>query len=368
MTYSRDTRRVDVSATLNYNLQNTLYSTLCVERGLTHTRRERFPIVADALEVLHAMGCSISHSDVDYDGELNAIVELGDGDVAHLAEHRQNAYLRVASTSAAAVQAQASWLVTGLRRIDTDADRVAMRLWSLGSDGPAFNRRVFDAPQYAQVEDNYPSVVRSRLRDAFELEQDALGGLALWYGPPGTGKTTAVRALALSWREWCDVHVIVDPEKLLASPSYLMKVITERSFEEDLPAGSIAADKRSRLVVLEDSGELLAADARQATGQGLSRILNVADGLLGRGSGTSLLITTNEEIGTLHPAIRRPGRCWMQLRFGRFPGREARAWLAEREVDGALDVSGSRSLAELFALQRGEQVEETDRESLGFRA
>jgi hypothetical protein len=368
MSTVRDTRRVDMCASLDYEYENTLFGVLRTERGLTHTRRERFPIVDDCLDALAASGCSISHSEVDYDGELTALLELGDGDLAYLSARSGNAYLRVASTSPAAVQAQVSWLVTALRRVDTDHERVALRLWSFDGKYPTFTRRVFDAPGFDAIGGNYPLAVRDVLGTAFARGAGEVDGLALWYGPPGTGKTTAVRALALAWRSWCDVHVIVDPERLLASPSYLMKVIAERSFEEDLPSGSVTAERRSRLVVLEDAGELLAADARQATGQGLSRILNVADGLLGRGSNTSLLITTNEEIGTLHPAIRRPGRCWMQLRFGRFPGREARAWLAARGVDSALDVSGSRSLAELYALERGETVEESDGTALGFRA
>lgn len=41
--------------------------------------------------------------------------------------------------------------------------------------------------------------------------------------------------------------------------------------------------KRWRLLVLEDCGEFLRADAKQEMGQGLSRLLNLTDGLLGQG-------------------------------------------------------------------------------------
>jgi hypothetical protein len=64
---------------------------------------------------------------------------------------------------------------------------------------------------------------------------------------------------------------------------------------------------RRRLIVLEDAGQLLAADARVAIGQGLSRLLNLTDGLLGAGLGTSVLVTR------LHPAVVRPGRTWAQI-------------------------------------------------------
>ena len=47
---------------------------------------------------------------------------------------------------------------------------------------------------------------------------------------------------------------------------------------------------RWRLVVLEDSGELLAADARALAGQALTRLLNLSDGLLGEGLGVIVLL------------------------------------------------------------------------------
>ena len=53
-------------------------------------------------------------------------------------------------------------------------------------------------------------------------------------------------------------------------------------------------EKPWRLLVLEDTGELLSADARDRAGQGLSRFLNVVDGLIGQGLRVLVLVTTNE--------------------------------------------------------------------------
>ncbi len=52
-----------------------------------------------------------------------------------------------------------------------------------------------------------------------------------------------------------------------------------------------------RCIIPEDTGELLAADARATNGQALSRFLNLADGLIGQGLNVLLLVTTNELLG-----------------------------------------------------------------------
>ena len=41
-----------------------------------------------------------------------------------------------------------------------------------------------------------------------------------------------------------------------------------------------------------------------------------------------LLITTNEPVGRLHPATRRPGRCLADIEFTPLAREEANAWLA----------------------------------------
>ena len=68
-------------------------------------------------------------------------------------------------------------------------------------------------------------------------------------------------------------------------------------------------ESKWRILILEDTGELLAADAKAQAGQGLSRLLNVVDGIIGQGLRVLVLVTTNDELHQLHPAVARPGRC-----------------------------------------------------------
>jgi hypothetical protein len=129
----------------------------------------------------------------------------------------------------------------------------------------------------------------------------------------------------------------VDPEELLGrGGSYLLDLLSSDAEDEH----------RWRLVILEDTGEMIAADARSVTGQALSRLLNVADGLIGQGTNTLLLITTNEPVGRLHPAARRPGRCLADIEFVPFSLVEARAWLTAH--GSSRDIDSPTTLAELF--------------------
>ena len=70
-----------------------------------------------------------------------------------------------------------------------------------------------------------------------------------------------------------------------------------------------------RVLVIEDAGELLREDAKSRVGQALSRLLNLGDGILGQGLRVIVLITTNEPIQRLHPALLRPGRCLSEIEF-----------------------------------------------------
>jgi hypothetical protein len=130
---------------------------------------------------------------------------------------------------------------------------------------------------------------------------------------------------------------------------------------------------RWRLLILEDCDELIHGEAKHAAGQGLSRLLNLTDGMLGQGRDVLVAITTNEDLTRLHPAVIRPGRCLAQIEVGPLSAAEARRWLAaETAGDGAADAAigpDGATLAELVALRDGERPDAAradDAGSAGF--
>ena len=68
--------------------------------------------------------------------------------------------------------------------------------------------------------------------------------------------------------------------------------------------------------------------------------------MIGQGTRTLVLITTNEPVGRLHPAARRPGRCLADVEFTPLSAAEANAWLAARGHERRVDRP--TTLAELF--------------------
>lgn len=220
--------------------------------------------------------------------------------------------------------------------------------WYSTVHGPRSYDRQLQAPAWAEIEANYPTNTRERLTDLQHVElNDSSGKLILWQGEPGTGKTFALRALGEEWADWCRIHYVLDPEKFFTEGDYLLNVILGG---DSLPS---AGEKQPwRLIVLEDAGEMLAKDAKLQVGQGLARLLNLCDGLLGQGLRVLVLITTNEQIGTLHSAVSRPGRCLSQVEFARFSQAEAGEWLKTHGRENTAVMKQS-SLADLYALLDG---------------
>ena len=97
-------------------------------------------------------------------------------------------------------------------------------------------------------------------------------------------------------------------------------------------------------------------------GQGLSRFLNVVDGLIGQGLRVLVLVTTNEEIRKLHPAVARPGRAAANVEFLPLDPAEANAWLGAHESEAT--VGSATTLASLFSTLDG--VPPAERTPAGF--
>lgn len=314
------------------------FNALSFRDGLRHVRRAGFPASDLTLAQLSAFG-SVELAEETGD-EIGVVLRAEPEMLIYLYATGGRGGIAVAGTDRAAVDRVAADVVASLRDAEPTDDQVGVEFWACSMGRATSSRRWITAPSWTEIGPNYGAGTRAALDGLMSARGGGSGGLLLWHGEPGSGKSFALRALAREWRGWCDTHMIIDADAFLGGRSnYLMDTLLR------------GRDDRWRLIVLEDAGELLAADARATAGQALSRLLNLTDGLLGEGLRASVLVTTNEPLGRLHPAVARPGRAWAEVEFGALCAGDANEWLARHADD--LRVDRPATLAELFALAAG---------------
>ena len=214
---------------------------------------------------------------------------------------------------------------------------ISVDFWFQTKEGPRSFSRILAAPTWPEISDNYPANVQVQIERlvAPSYVPGRGGQLLLWYGAPGSGKTFALRSLVREWSSWCSTSYVADVDAFLGNDAaYVVRLLLHEPAVRGLsePRSDARPKRRWHLIVLEDAGELLAADAAQRSGQGFSRVLALTDGLLGTGLPVLVLVTTNEAIGHLHAAVSRPGRCASRIEFGALDAPSANRWL---EAHGA---------------------------------
>lgn len=298
--------------------------------------RVRARVVVESLIDVAALSSRLG--DVEFNDERRgrSVTLFGRDDAAVLAETCSGATtFTVCATEAGVVDDLVGWL-----RLQCGSDpqwsSPRVRILHRGrSPGGAVRR--LDRPAWVEIAGNYPVALRNHLGALMALRRPAGNGrLILWHGEAGTGKTTALRALIREWAGWCAPQYIADPDVYFADVGYIAETLTVpvQSPGRALDDGTATAG-HWRLLIAEDADEHLLAS-------GTGRLLNLADGIVGHGSNTLIVLTTNEPLLRLNPALVRPGRCLAKLDFTSFPTVEAAGWLGDPSVTAAM------TLAELY--------------------
>ena len=192
--------------------------------------------------------------------------------------------------------------------VELDEGRVDVRF----TDAATGDRyRTIDVRAWPDIRHLYAGDVRAALDTLAKQRPTGTARLLLWHGAPGTGKTTAIGSLLHAWREWADGTIVTDPEMLLKDGRYLRRTVLGADDENS---------NRWQLMILEDAESVL---RKSSSSNSLAKLLNLADGLLGQGLRCLFLITTNEPVTDMHPALLRPGRCMANIEFTPLTASEA---------------------------------------------
>lgn len=319
-------------------------ATLRFLEGAQPYARQAFFADVHSINGLAPEGAALARELAHDNGDCQRLF-LGDGWSLHLVlvTRRPEVQVMVTATTAHLADELIGVVRQAVPPVQRSDGKARLTMWTVGTGGsPNRHRRWVDTPTWDSIGENYPGEVGAALTRLARLPRppEHGGRLLLWYGEPGSGKTTAIRSLGHEWRGWADIHFVLDPEAFFGSPEYLMHVVAD----EDLWDPRTESTSRWKVLVVEDADELIRADARVDAGGSMSRLLNLTDGILGHGLRVLLLITTNEPMRGLHPAVIRPGRCLADVQFRPFSRAEAEEWL-----HGVAPVpAGELTLAELY--------------------
>lgn len=271
--------------------------------------------------------CSVSELFEGPDGEWLTSVYAYDGFWS----------LTYAAKSSTAIQRfrESVFMLAGEPSFDDDV--VSMSIWSEHPMGGGLQRYgQMKVGVWEDVMDNYSLHTREALEGlAAGLPDRSAGGIVLFAGPAGTGKTRAIEALCHAWAKEAKLGVVVDTDRMLGSANYMTDVLT-----------SAGADRR-QVIVAEDADRMLSVgDKSDET----SKLLNIADGLVGRlaGAGTLFVLSVNIPVKDVATYITRPGRCAAVVEFSPLDVSESNAWLSKNGA--SVEVDCPMTLAELYRL------------------
>ncbi len=181
-----------------------------------------------------------------------------------------------------------------------------------------------------KVEMNYiPEVINSAKR-FLEDTKEISHGLMVISGPVGTGKSYLIRTLLTE---------IGNRRAIVCTPP-------TRFLEEFGLLAKVSSRFRRSLLILEDIGEVVAADAVSRMQDARANLLNLTEGFLSLLNDSLVIISFNHTIDKIDPAILRPGRCIANIEIKELPYERA------SELVGFEIPSRKYTLAEVYEIKR----------------
>lgn len=202
---------------------------------------------------------------------------------------------------------------------------------------------------------NFESVSIEELYNDDFLEIDSLilramtekgSGIILLHGDPGTGKTTYIKHLISKFKDREFVFVQNDFVKDLLKPAFV----------------SFLLDNKNSILIIEDAEKVVAARDSFNEDSVVSTILQLTDGLFSDFLNIKIICTFNTDIDRIDKALLRKGRMIAKYHFLPLTP-EKTAALAKKL--GLEDVSGSRTLAEIFQFHQRD-FKESPKKHIGF--
>lgn len=207
-------------------------------------------------------------------------------------------------------------------------------------------------PSWEEIAENYQHETREKICQLISMPTSPSGRLIIWHGQPGTGKTFAIRALMRAWKDHYAFVSISDAGAFLDNPGSYYELVQE--FD------------RPVLFIMEDAAENLLRETRAHHSRRISTILNLTEGLIAQGRQDQFLITFNQEVRELDPAVIRPGRCRSRIEFHPLPKEYAASWLKTHNCPIPENLPDHITLASLFAILHNTSTPDQITKTIGF--
>ena len=174
-------------------------------------------------------------------------------------------------------------------------------VYALMQDRDGLDAEALGSDYHELERDNYSQDVldaHDKIIEEFP-KKDCPGFISIFMGPPGTGKTYLIRSII---GKIPNANFLYMPPAMIQSVSgpSLLKVFADM-------ADTTSENPDKLILILEDADEVLAPRLQTNMG-GISTLLNLTDGTLGRLLGIRVIATTNSPDNALDKAITRPGR------------------------------------------------------------